>query len=162
MPLLLKDGTTASDDWQVIEQSHEDIALLPTGKIIVPVATWTAHNTALQQRGDTGVWLNSDEAPELIANDIASLSIIAINFPVFADGRGYSYARLIREKYNFVGELRAIGDVLRDQVYFYKRCGFNSFAIRADHSAEQAASSLSDFSHSYQAAFEPNTPLFKQ
>ncbi|MFB1037435.1 MAG: DUF934 domain-containing protein, partial [Sinobacterium sp.] len=75
---------------------------------------------------------------------------------------GYSYARLLREKYGYSGELRAIGDVLKDQLFFYKRCGFDAFAMRADRDAGAAISSLKDFSDSYQVAVDQPEPLFKR
>jgi uncharacterized protein (DUF934 family) len=91
-----------------------------------------------------------------------NLPVIGINFPKFADGRGYSIARYVRERLGFNGELRAIGDVMRDQLFFLQRCGFNSYAIREDCDAEVAMAGLSDFSETYQAANDQKSPLFRR
>jgi len=173
MPKLIKDSVIVDDDWLIIPKSvAEELKVsldeapapdLPAGKILIPVSIWSAHKNQLtSRRAEIGVWLDSDEAPELIADDLDQLALIAINFPVFSDGRGYSYARLLREKYNYQGELRAIGDVLRDQLFFMKRCGFNSFALREDLDIEASLSALADFSEVYQAAVDQPEPLFRR
>jgi uncharacterized protein (DUF934 family) len=128
----------------------------------VPLQYWLANNEALNVRGDIGVWLDSDEDTDSIEDNCNNLPVIAINFPNFADGRGYSYARLLREKYGYTGELRAIGDVLKDQLFFLKRCGFDAYAIRVDRDVAEAISSLKDFSDSYQVAVDQPEPLFKR
>ena len=97
-----------------------------------------------------------------ITQQLKALPVIAINFPVFSDGRGYSYARQLRDQFGFGGELRAIGDVLKDQLFFYQRCGFNSFAARADRDIDQALNSLNDFSVCYQATNDSTMPAFKK
>jgi uncharacterized protein (DUF934 family) len=93
---------------------------------------------------------------------VNELGVIAVNFPKFADGRGYSIARLLRERLGYKNELRAIGDVLLDQLQFMKRCGFDRFVLRADKNAEEAARCLSFFSQSYQAATDTDLPLFRR
>ena len=90
------------------------------------------------------------------------LALIAVDFPKFSDGRGYSIARLLRERYGFEGELRAIGDVLRDQLYYLRQCGFNAFAVRADRDVEAALRGLADFSDGYQASVATPLPLFRR
>ena len=97
-----------------------------------------------------------------LAGDCSALPLIAVDFPVFSDGRGYSAARLLRERYGFQGELRAIGDVLRDQLYYLAHCGFNAFAVRADRDIEDAFRGLSDFSDNYQATWARPAPLFRR
>ena len=87
-------------------------------------------------------------------------ALIAVNFPRFVDGRGYSIA-LLRERYGYSGELRAIGDVLPDQLQFMKRCGFDAFALRPDKDATKAAR-LNFFSQTYQAAADTDVPLFRR
>jgi uncharacterized protein (DUF934 family) len=164
MPQIIKGCELVDDDWQVIPKPESDKPVeLPEGKIIVPLAVWLAQrDTLLARTNETGVWLDSDEPPEALADDIARLPVIAINFPVFSDGRGYSYARALRQFHNFEGELRAIGDVLRDQLFFMKRCGFTSFQLREDRSKEDALTSFSDFSEVYQGAVEQPEPLFRR
>ena len=85
-----------------------------------------------------------------------------MNFPKFADGRGYSIARLLRERYAYRGEIRAIGDVLQDQLFFMKRCGIDAYAVRADKDIEAALTGLRDFSEAYQAAVDQPQPLFRR
>ena len=92
----------------------------------------------------------------------ALIAVIAINFPKFVDGRGYSIARILRDQLGYKGELRAIGDVLHDQLFYLKRCGFDSFAISEDTAAEAALSGLTDFSNSYQCAVDQPEPLFRR
>jgi uncharacterized protein (DUF934 family) len=85
-----------------------------------------------------------------------------VQFPKFGDGRGFSTAALLRNRHGWRGELRAIGDVLRDQLFFMKRVGFDSFALRADRNVEEAVASLSDFSDSYQGSVEPHLPAYRR
>ena len=109
-----------------------------------------------------GVWLDSSEGPEALVGDLDALSIIAVNFPKFADGRSYSTAHLLRERYGYRGEIRAIGDVLHDQLFFMKRCGIDAYAVRADKDIEAALAGLSTFSDAYQAAVDQPQPLFRR
>lgn len=129
---------------------------------IVPLTYWLANAEALVERPDIGVWIDSDEGPEELAPFVSKLSLIAVNFPSFRDGRGYSTARLLRERYGFKGELRAIGDVLHDQLFYMKRCGIDTFAIREDKDAQAAMAGLNDFSNWYQGATDDPLPLFRR
>ncbi len=144
-------------------------AVIPaTGKIIVPLSVLVARKSELQSRinsGEVGVWLATHELLEnLLTNitDLNSLPIIAIFVERFADGRIFSLGTLLRTRYGYKNELRAFGDVLRDQLFFLKRCGFNSYVIRADRNAEEAIASLKDFSQPYQGAADEPKPLFKR
>jgi len=106
--------------------------------------------------------LNSDETADLIGADAANFQRICIDFPKFADGRGYSAARLLREKYGYTGELRAVGDVLIDQVFFMKRCGFDSYALRDDQIVDDAIAAFSTFTSPYQNDANDQRPLFRR
>lgn len=161
MPKLLKEGILVDDEWS-LQETAVNPEQLPTGKYIVPLSFWLDHREQLLARGDIGVWLDSDESPSQLAPDLAEIPLVAINFPVFADGRGYSYARLIRERYHFDGELRAIGDVLVDQLYFMKRCGFDTYALRDDQDIETGLAGLETFSESYQTGTDQPIPLFRR
>lgn len=161
MSHLIKDSRLVSDNWTLVGADAGIDAPLPPGPVIVPAALWRARRDELLARGQpVGIWLDSSEHPDLIADALDRVQLIAINFPVFSDGRGYSHARLLREKYGFTGELRAIGDVLRDQLFLMWRCGFDSFRIRDDRDAADALASLRDFAHAYQGAtIDPGPPL---
>jgi uncharacterized protein (DUF934 family) len=138
------------------------------GKIIVPLTVFTARKNELVSRinaGDVGVWLDTHEVLEhLVENqtDLNALPIIAVHVERFADGRIFSLGTLLRTRYSYKNELRAFGDVLRDQLFFLKRSGFTSFEIRADRSAEDALASLKDFSTPYQGAVDEPQPVFKR
>ncbi len=161
MSKLIVDRAVIEDQWTLVT---ENAAPLPfDGKIIVPLARWLADAESLRARADAvGVWLDSHEDPAELADDTAHLPLIAVNFPAFKDGRGYSIAYLLRRRYGFAGELRAIGDVLRDQLFYMHRVGFNAFAIRTDRDAADALKSLKDFSENYQASVWPAQPLFRR
>ncbi len=113
-------------------------------------------------RGDIGVWLKPADDPDALADDVARLPLIAVDFPQFGDGRGYSTARLLREKYRYTGELRAIGDILRDQLYFLLQCGFDTFALQPGRNVAEALAAFDDFSDSYQATVAQPVPLFRR
>lgn len=169
MPELIKNGRIVPDDWQVVSPAeHEapEAVALPAGKIIVPLAVWRARRDELAARPDTGVWLTSSDDPTDIANDVADLTVVAIHFPKFADGRGYSTAILLRTRYGYTGELRAIGEVLRDQFNYLGRCGFDALQpAEGRYTREQLASalaSLADFTEPYQASITPAEPLFRR
>ena len=162
MPNIIKDGKIIDDNWILVEDTEiSDITALPEGNLILPLAVFQNLESALKDK-HVGVWLNSDEAPSAIETQCKTLPLIAINFPAFADGRGYSYANVLRVQYGYTGELRAIGDVLKDQLSFYKRVGFNSYALREDQNTEQALQHFADFTQPYQAAFDNDKPLFQQ
>jgi uncharacterized protein (DUF934 family) len=139
-----------------------------TGKIIVPLSVLIARKAELQDRitsKQVGVWVDTHELLEdLISNvsDLNTLPIIAVHVERFADGRIFSLGTLLRVRYGFKNELRAIGDVLRDQLYFFKRSGFTSYQVRADRSATEALASLNDFTNPYQGAVDEPSPVFKR
>jgi uncharacterized protein (DUF934 family) len=139
-----------------------------TGKIIVPLSVFIAKKDALASLMDIGlqgIWLDTHETLESLISavgDINKLPIIAIHVERFADGRIFSLGTLLRTRYGYKNELRAFGDVLRDQLFFLKRSGFTSFQIRADRSAEDALASLNDFSAPYQGAVDEPRPVFQR
>lgn len=116
----------------------------------------------LAQAGTLGVWLQSHETADLIADDAANLPLIAVEFPVFTDGRGYSTARLLRERYGFTGELRAIGDILIDQLHLLNRIGFDALALREDQNIERALNAFTPFSFAYQSDVQDKRPLWRR
>ena len=169
MTTIIKNRQAVADDFTVVRLAEGETAetvSLPGGPLLVPLAVWNARKAELnelQARGTAvGVWLDVTDGPEAIAAELAAFTVIGVNFPKFTDGRGYSTARLLRQRYGYAGELRAIGDVLRDQLHYLMRVGFDAFAIRADRSAEDALKSLDDFSDAYQGAWNPPQPLFRR
>lgn len=162
---IIKNKVIVDDDWHVLrlnEQEAADNITVASGKIIVPLKVWLAQRETLQQRSDLGVWLSSDERPEALKNDLQRFSVIAVDFPKFADGRGYSVAYNLRVHLGYTGELRAIGDVLRDQLFYMQRVGFDAFAPRSDRNIEDALKGFSDFSEVYQASYDQKSPLFRR
>jgi uncharacterized protein (DUF934 family) len=129
---------------------------------LVPLATALAQPERLLAARPAGVWLSPTDEPAQAVPLFDFIDLIAVQFPKFGDGRGYSTAALLRTRHGWRGELRAIGDVLRDQLFFMKRVGFDSFALRADRNIEEAVASLSDFSDSYQGSVEPALPAFRR
>jgi len=165
MRKIIKDKAIVSDDWNVLKLADgetPDGVTVPAGKQIVPLAVWLAQKTTLAARSDVGVWFASDERPEQLKEDAKSLPVIAVDFPNFADGRGYSIAYNLRARLGFEGELRAIGDVLRDQLFYMSRVGFNAFATREDRAIDDALKGLTDFSEVYQTSWDQKTPLFRR
>ena len=102
--------------------------------------------SASRSAAEIGVWLAPDSEPADIVADFDKIALIGVDFPVFRDGRGYSIGRLLRERYGYKGELRAIGDVLRDQMTFMFRCGFDAYALRADKDFDDALKAFDEFS----------------
>jgi uncharacterized protein (DUF934 family) len=162
MPRLIKDRALVEDRWTLLRDATT-LAAVPVGApVIVPLALWRLERDALGSRGEVGVWVKPDDGLEALVNDLGRLPLIAIDFPKFTDGRGYSIARLLRDKYGYTGELRAIGDVLRDQLYYLQACGFNAFALRADRDPGEALASFGDFSDNYQATATRPVPPFRR
>lgn len=162
---IIKDKAVVSDDWTVLRLKEGDVpetTAVPAGKFIVPLVVWEAQRAKLQKRADIGVWIASHERPEVLKEDVAKLPLIAVDFPKFSDGRGYSIAYNLRARLSFTGELRAIGDVLRDQMCYMQRVGFNAFATREDRNIHDALKGLFDFSEAYQTAWDQKLPLFRR
>lgn len=139
-----------------------------TGKVLVPLSVYLARKSELTTRvndNEIGIWLATHEVLEHLANEEPNLNVfplIAVYVERFADGRIFSLGNLLRTRYGFNNTLRAFGDVLRDQLFFLKRSGFDSYLIRADRSAEEALQSLKDFTHPYQGAVDNKQPVWRQ
>jgi uncharacterized protein (DUF934 family) len=145
---LLKDGKLVDDIYTDVSQD----SIVPViGAIIISLAQWQAHRASLEDRTDPlGIRLSSDEKAEAIAGDLAHFNLIALEFPIFRDGRAYSTARLLRERYGYAGELRAVGDVLLEQLHFMNRVGFNSFDIRSSDAVRDWEIAAADMTVWYQ------------
>jgi uncharacterized protein (DUF934 family) len=162
---FIKDRKPATDNWLLLERSADGAfpAVPATGDVIVPLALWTESRDALSgHEGRLGVWLAGNDDPADIAQDLSHFALIAVRFASFTDGRGYSIGRLLRERYGWRGELRAIGDVQRDQLFYLLRCGFDAFALRDADDMENALAAFNDFSEAYQTAVDRPVPLFRR
>lgn len=165
MPKLIKDGAIVENTWELIAKPEGDAAevAIPAGQVIVPLSVWKAQQDQLANRKDVGVWLDSDEVAEDIGEEANRFPIIGVNFPGFMDGRAFSTARILRERYGFKGELRALGNFIRDQLCYLRRCGVNAFAFaNPDADLEIALKSLADFNEYYQASVDQPLPLFRR
>ena len=147
------------DDAYMVVRGDDPIDVTEGVPVIVPLAVWQANRDALRARGNVGVWLAPDDDPLALADDVASLPVIAVDFPSFTDGRGYSSGRLLRQRLGYEGELRAIGDIQRDQLYYLSQVGFDAFAVGEDRDIEVALEGLRDFSDGYQST-QARTPWF--
>ncbi len=167
---LIKERRLQNDEWKVvtlIDGQTEINVCLPVGPLLVPLAVWKAKKSCLIAREyehgtPLGIWLAPEDDPAEIAKDIDDFTVIAVHFPKFTDGRGYSTARLLRERYGYDGELRAFGDIGRDQIFFLNRVGFDSFLIGEGHNAEEAIAAFDDFPEAYQAGTDLPIPLFRR
>jgi uncharacterized protein (DUF934 family) len=165
MAVIIKDMNVISDLWQRLEPGADGSLppLPPSGDIIVPLALWRQRRDELLARpGRLGIWLDSDEDPAAIAEDLRLFGVVAVRIPKITDGRGYSIAYLLRLRYGWRGELRAFGDVWRDQLYFLARCGFDAFALREGEDAREALAAFGDFSETYQGSVRQPLPLFRR
>jgi len=162
---IIRNKTIVSDDWTLLriekDQAPDSVSVL-TGKVIVPLTVWLAQKAVLQDRPELGVWFASDERPEELTGDVQRFKVIAVDFPKFSDGRGYSIAYNLRARIGYTGELRAVGDILRDQMFYLQRVGFDAFAPRPDRSIEDALKGLNDFSVKYQTSWDEKNPLFRR
>ncbi|MFZ5557651.1 MAG: DUF934 domain-containing protein [Pseudomonadota bacterium] len=165
MNLIIQRGQVISDPWRLLDAADGDAApaVPAAGDVIVALATWRAQRDELLRReGRIGVVVDTAAEAAGLAPDLRHFDAIAIRFPAFTDGRGYSLARLLRERYGYRGELRAVGDVGRDQLYYLSRCGFDAFVLRPGDDPHAAVASLRDFSEAYQTAVDRPVPLFRR
>ncbi|MFO1322297.1 MAG: DUF934 domain-containing protein [Burkholderiales bacterium] len=157
MGQCIKHREVIADTWRTLPTDAEIPA---DGDVIVPLARWLSEKERLLARtGRTGVLLEPADEPDALAGDVGRLPLVAVNFPAFTDGRGYSTARLLRERFGYDAELRAVGDVLRDQIFYLVRCGFDAFRLRDDQDPHAALAALDTFSEVYQAGVDRG-PLF--
>ena len=160
MPQLLKDKRVIADAWTLLDTDSQP---LPDGDILLTYSQWQTFSEQLESHsGQIGVVIEGNTEIEDIIEPLLKLPLIAINFPKFADGRGFSLATLLRERYNFNGEIRAVGGFIRDQLYLLSRCGFNAFKFSEDTDLSEVAKSLEDFSETYQVSADQEKPLFRR
>jgi len=158
---IIRQGQIQPDTYDM--QLETDSFRFPCGDVIVSLAVWQANQDALKgHQGKLGLFVDSDQEVEELADLLPQFDLVAINFPGFTDGRGFSIARLLRERCGYQGDIRAVGDVMQDQLFYLTRCGFTSFALKEGKNIEQALTSLKPFSESYQAGVDQPQPLFRR
>lgn len=162
MATLIRNRRIEEDSWRLLDAGAGLAEMPPAGPVIVALAFWHAHRDALALRGAVGVWLEPSDDPAALAADLAGLPLVAVRFPKFSDGRGYSTSRLLRERYRFAGELRAIGDVGRDQLLGLERCGFDAFALRDGEDPARALAAFGELTEAYQGTVTEPRPLFRR
>jgi len=147
MPKLIENHQLGENRWVVLDEQQP----APASHYLLPLSRWLERREIAAEGLLFGVLIDGDQPLEALADTLSELPLIAIQFPKFADGRGFSTARLLRSRYNYRGELRACGDIFRDQLFFLQRCGFDSFEL-PDDADDSWLESLQEFSQSYQAA----------
>ncbi|HUA24091.1 MAG TPA: DUF934 domain-containing protein [Steroidobacteraceae bacterium] len=160
MTAILRRGEIVADDWAVIEDGRTELGT-GGGKVIVTLARWRAEREALLA-GHTavGVLVPNTTDIEAVYAEIADRPLIALQFPTFADGRALSQAVVLRKRLSYRGELRAVGDIIRDLVFWLGRCGFESIAPRKDQNLESCRKALDEINVAYQAAADQHTPVW--
>jgi uncharacterized protein (DUF934 family) len=166
MPRLIDTkGAVLENPWVLLPKdcTLEQAQASEGSALLLPLQLWLQAKDALQASGKSlAVWLDSDESVTALADSLKELPLVALNFPVFTDGRSFSNATRLRQYYRYEGEVRAIGDVLRDQLFYMRRCGFSSFDLRDSVKLEDAQRALQDFHDSYQGTVEQPLPLFRR
>lgn len=159
MPLL-KDGKEITDIWVFVEDEAE---LSPGGCFTVSLGRFLSeHDMLLARNEDVGVRLGPADDPELLKPFLGQINLVEVEFPKYTDGRGYSIANLLRRRLGYEGELRAVGEVLRDQLGFMQRAGFDQVELQADNAEQKYAAATSEFSEVYQATADDRATIFER
>lgn len=163
MQRLIKDRLIVNDPYIFAAPTEDGSLMLPNGPVLVSLNTWqTFREALLAHQHAKGIQLKPDEFAEAIASELEHVDLVAIEFPAFADGRGYSTGYTLRSRLGFKGELRAVGDVFKDTMFYQQRCGFNAFVVRADKRMDDALKGLDTFSTPYQGTATEPSPLFRR
>lgn len=156
---ILRRRAVVEDDWILVQDGATEVPA--GGKLIVSLGRWRAERDALLARADAaGVLLPNTEDVEAVWPEIRERPLIALQFPTFSDGRALSQAVLLRNRLGFAGELRAVGDVIRDLVFWLGRCGFDALVLRPDQDQEDCRRALDEIGVAYQSAADGHTPVW--
>ena len=159
MSQIIRKRAIVEDDFVHVADAD---ALPAAGKPIVTLARYVKAGGELHERYPAlGVRLPSDKLPSDLPQT-GVLAVIAIEFPRFSDGRGYSVGRMLRERHRFTGELRAVGWVLRDNLSYMERCGFDAFELKPGKPLESALQAFGEFSTTYQAGIDDRRPIYRR
>jgi len=157
---VLVDGQIVDDTWSYVDDAS---TVPPDGNVVVTWQRWCDERAPLESRESAvGVLVPNTMATSEFAESVLERPLVVLEFPKFSDGRAYSQARQLRDTYRFAGELRAFGDVLRDQIFYMHRCGFNAYDPRTRYSLEDLVAGLNDFSVTYQAASDDPRPIYRR
>ena len=157
MALLLADGSVAENPWIAVDDEAETV---PEGPVVISLERWTRDHASLAARNTPlGIRLKSDQLAARIAADLGRFALVALEFPIFRDGRAFSTARELRERYGFTGDIRALGHVLPDQYQFLVRTGFSSVEVAEGGNLASWRHALAEITVAYQAALSEETPL---
>ncbi|HWA60800.1 MAG TPA: DUF934 domain-containing protein [Caulobacteraceae bacterium] len=161
MPTLIRwaggRAVAAEDPFTAVD----DDVPVPPGDVIISLTRFQSEGEALLSEGrQVGVRVQPDEAVEALAYDLPRIALVALAFPKYRDGRAYSAARVLRERFGYQGEVRAVGDVLRMQARFMVRCGFDAFEPADGSTAADWERVSTQFRHVYQRAADDLAPAF--
>ena len=159
MPTIIKDKSIIDSPFEKVDAENADIN---ASNVLLPLVFVLENKAAIKGRNDIGVWIDAGEDVEDIEALANQLPIIALNFPAFNDGRAYSSANILRRKFGYQGEIRAVGDVRRDQLEQMVNCGINAFDMAEGQNLEQSLNGLKSFSYNYQGTIDRPDPLFRQ
>ncbi|MRI34161.1 oxidoreductase [Endozoicomonas sp. OPT23] len=166
MPRLLKNNEFYQDSTVIVTAETDLNSAQETfadKTVLIPVKLWLADSEPYKALSQSmGLLFEADDMPESVEGDLSFFELIAVDFPGFMDGRGYSTARELRDHYKFEGDIRATGDVLIDQLFAMKRCGFSSFLLREDQKQEDALKALDTFTLRYQGSSDDHQPLYRK
>ncbi len=162
MPKLIKNKQLSDNEWSHVADLSE-LSSARTQKVLVSTEAWSDSSLGDKRTsGELGLFIESDQTCADLPKDFSSAPVIAVNFPAFTDGRGYTIARELREKLSYTGEVRAVGDVLHDQLNSMARCGFDAFELVDDKDADKAIASFADFTNKYQADLVEPKPVYQR
>lgn len=157
---IIRDRAIVEDDWTALPDDAE----IPTsGRVILSLKRWQETRDALKT-GDVVVGVRIPNTVDVVSvwDQLKDRSLIAVEFPSFGDGRAFSQAAVLRERFAYKGEVRAVGDVLRDQMFYMQRCGINAMAPRADQDLQGCLESLRDFTTPYQGSADTPLNVFRR
>ncbi len=159
--VLIKDKHVVADDpWTHVA---DDQPVPATGDVLVGFARFDRDDYDYGARkGRLGLRIDPEDDLMQVVTHLPKIALVAVNFPKFGDGRGYTKARLLRERFGWQGELRAVGEVLSDQLFYMLRCGFDAYELVAGKDVDEALRALEGFSVRYQAATDDPTPLYRR
>lgn len=152
---IIRDRRVSDSRWQHVPEGALDPDAVPglPDAVIVSLADWRLHKRdLLRYGGDVGVRIAAGEDVDEIVHDLSGIDLVALEFQSFTEGRPYTQARLLRERYGYRKEIRAVGDVSRDRLAFMERCGINAYELGEGCDLDEAIEAFAEISDVYQPA----------